>query len=207
MFSKRDLCTVSNASFSSQQGLQWVTCKNTVILSQVIEGGGIICCWRSSVQRCQDRAFSWWSDLKPRGSWAVLTKMKSGIKSAVLQRSNVCRSISWNMKQTLCLTGILSSYWSVSLRKAPMPAFFYTLLALTNTRAKTTANYMKKATAVTADSTMVDSSTWNPVFWGLIQCARVCFWALCGLACLKYVSSVFGCFEQMLRKEISETSF
>lgn len=50
---------------------------------------------------------------------------------------------------------------------------------------------MKKAAAVTADSMMVDSSTLNPVFWGLTHCAQACFWALCGLACLGFCVHCF----------------
>lgn len=65
-------------------------------------------------------------------------------------------------------------------------AFLYTLPDLINARAKATTNYMKKATAVTADSMMVNSSTLNPVFWGLMLCAWVCYDVLCGLTCLVF---------------------
>lgn len=112
------------------------------------------------------------------------------------------------MRQKLCLTRILNSLALVSLRKrsrlcdhaACLPclpvclfakAFLCTLPTLTNARAKTTNNYIKKAAAVTADSMMVDSSTLNPVFWGLTHCAQACFWALCGLACLGFCVHCF----------------
>lgn len=76
-----------------------------------------------------------------------------------------------------------------------------TLPALTNAGAKTTTNYIKKATEVTADSMMVSCSTLNPVFWGFILCARLCCCMLCGFACLDFVSSVFRCFGQSLGSE------
>lgn len=82
-------------------------------------------------------------------------------------------------------------------------AFLYTLPDLTNAGAKTTTDYMKKATAVTADSMMVYSSTLNPMFWGLILCAWVCYCVLCGLTCLVFVSRVFSCFENTLWRHIS----
>jgi len=62
-------------------------------------------------------------------------------------------------------------------------AFLYTLPGLTNTTSKITTSCMKKATVVTAGFMMVDFSSLNPVFWGLMLCARVCFWVLCGVAC------------------------
>lgn len=98
----------------------------------------------------------------------------------------------------ILLPAALRAFQFVSLPKR----FLYTLPALTNAGAKTTTNYTKKATVVTADSTMVDSSTLNPVFWGLILCARVCFWVRCGLARLDFV---FGCLEQMLGGQISNS--
>lgn len=78
------------------------------------------------------------------------------------------------------------------------PCMSVTLPALTNAGAKTTTNYIRKATEVTADSMMVSCSTLNPVFWGFILCARVCYCILCGLACLDFVSSVFRCFGQTI---------
>lgn len=81
-------------------------------------------------------------------------------------------------------------------------AFLYTFPELTNAWAKTTTDYIKKATAVTADSMMVYSSTLNPMFWGLILHVWVCYCTLCGCS-LDFVIWVFSWFENTLWWEIS----
>lgn len=67
---------------------------------------------------------------------------------------------------------------SVCSRPRLRPAAFakapsYTFPELTNASTKTTTNYIKKATAVTAASMMVASSTSNPMVWGLTLCVVV----------------------------------
>lgn len=109
----------------------------------------------------------------------------------------------WNAKfLDACVTLLfIHSRMSHDCLQPSVHVCLHTLPALTNAGAKTTTKYIKKATAVTADSMMVNCSTLNPVFWGFILCARVCYCMLCGLACLDFVSSVFRCFGQTLGSE------
>lgn len=72
---------------------------------------------------------------------------------------------------------------------------------LTNASAKTTTNYIKKATAVTAASMMVASSTSNPMVRGLTLGVWVCYSVPCGL---DFVFGVFSCFVLFLKKLAKE---
>lgn len=184
--------------------LKLVTCKNTVILPQVmvcIRGRrnnplqGVQC---AVIHRLLSVSAEI-QGLRVSGpeSWKVESEPTQ--RSVVLQYISQSPEIwdtygawleSW-IPKLLCHSGssLLSMNPAVCL-PLYQKDLLYTLPALT----KTTTNYMEKAAAVTAYSTMVCSSTLNPVFWGLLLCAWVCLWMLCGFVCLNSVSSVLCCF-------------
>lgn len=182
--------------------------------------------WRSGV--CQAWALTWQGDSRPGEGLESLLLIRKGEKwnesqqqhfmvpQFITQSSKIwdrhCAWLASWIPVSLTREALFSllSCWLPSACSPPClsgclfaRAFLYTLPDLTNARTKTTTNYMKKATAVTADSTMVYSSTLNPMFWGLMLCAWVCYCVLCGLTCLVFVSRVFSCFENTLWGDIS----